>query len=76
MLQRSFKCGINIKEDESENALVHIEGISEYVMPEADNSTWTLPPTKAMTWRSEILKPLTQRRLMKNDTSFHSDHEL
>ena len=37
MLQRSFKkCGINIKEDGSENTLVHIEGISEYVMPEAD----------------------------------------
>ena len=37
MLQRSFKkCVINIKEDGSKNALVHIEGISEYVMPEAD----------------------------------------
>ena len=37
MLQRSFKkCGINIKEDGSENTLVHIGGISEYVMPEAD----------------------------------------
>ena len=37
MLQRSFKrCGINIKDNGSENALVHIEGISEYVMPEAD----------------------------------------
>ena len=37
MLQRSFKkCGINIKEDGSENVLVHIEGISEYVMPEVD----------------------------------------
>ena len=37
MLQRSFKnCGINIKEDRSENALVNMEGISEYVMPKAD----------------------------------------
>lgn len=59
MLQHSFKKGgINIKEDGSENALVHIEGISEYVLPEADikNSTWT-----AMTQMKEILKPLTQR---------------
>ena len=37
MLRRSFKkCGINIKENGSENASVHIEGITEYVMPEAD----------------------------------------
>ena len=37
MLQRSFKkCGINIKEDASENELVHIKGISEYVTLEAD----------------------------------------
>jgi len=37
MLQRSFKrSGINIKDDGSENALVHIEGLSGYVMPEAD----------------------------------------
>ena len=37
MLQCLFKkCGINIKEDGSENALVHFKGISEYVMPEAD----------------------------------------
>lgn len=35
MRKRSFrKCGINIKEYGRENALVHIEGISEYVMPE------------------------------------------
>ena len=30
MLERSFKkCGINVKEDGSENALLHIEGISD-----------------------------------------------
>ena len=37
MVKRSFKkCGINVNIDGSENALVHLEGISEYVMPEAD----------------------------------------
>ena len=30
------KCGINVNINESENVLVHLEGISEYVMPEAD----------------------------------------
>ena len=36
-MKRSFKkCGINVNIDGSENALVHLEGISEYVMPEAD----------------------------------------
>ena len=28
--------GINVNIDGSENALVHLEGINEYVMPEAD----------------------------------------
>ena len=37
MVKCSFKkCGINVNIDGSENALVHLEGISEYVMPEAD----------------------------------------
>ena len=37
MVKRSFKkCGINVNIDGSENALVHLKGISEYVMPEAD----------------------------------------
>ena len=37
MVKRSFKkCGINVNIDGSENALVHLEGISEYVIPEAD----------------------------------------
>ncbi|KAM7450086.1 hypothetical protein ABFA07_002190 [Porites harrisoni] len=37
MVKRSFKkCGINVNIHGSENALVHLEGISEYVMPEAD----------------------------------------
>ena len=37
MVKRSFKkCGIKVNIDGSENALVHLEGISEYVMPEAD----------------------------------------
>ena len=37
MVKRSFKkCRINVNIDGSENALVHLEGISEYVMPEAD----------------------------------------
>ena len=37
MLQCSFKkCGINVKENGSVNVLVHIEGITEYVMPEVD----------------------------------------
>ena len=36
-MKRSFKkCGINVNIDGSENALVHLEGISEYVMREAD----------------------------------------
>ena len=30
------KCGINVNIDGSENALVHLKGISDYVMPEAD----------------------------------------
>ena len=35
--KRSFKkCGINVNKDGSENALVHIEGISGYFMPEAE----------------------------------------
>ena len=35
-MKRSFKkCGINVNIDGSENALVHLQGISEYVMPEA-----------------------------------------
>ena len=37
---------------------------------------WTLPPTEAMTQMREILKPLMQGKLMKNDMSFHSHHEL
>ena len=37
MVKRSFKkCGINVNIDGSENALVHLKGISEYMMPEAD----------------------------------------
>lgn len=37
MVKRSFKkCGINVNIDGSENALVHVEGISEYAMPEPD----------------------------------------
>ena len=37
MVKCSFKkCGINVNINESENVLVHLEGISEYVMPEAD----------------------------------------
>ena len=37
IVKRSFKkCGINVNIDGSENASVHHEGISEYVMPEAD----------------------------------------
>lgn len=36
-VERSFKkCGVNVNIDGSENALVHLEGISEYVMPEGD----------------------------------------
>ena len=43
MLQRSFKkFGINIKEDGSENALVHMEGTSEYVMPKAPDKEFHL----------------------------------
>ena len=30
------KCGINVNINGSENALVHLEGISEYMMPETD----------------------------------------
>ena len=43
MLQRSFeKCCINIKEGGSENALVNIEGISGYIMPQADKEFYKL----------------------------------
>lgn len=37
MVKCSFnKCGIDVNIDGSKNALVHLQGISEYVMPEAD----------------------------------------
>ena len=36
----------------------------------------TLPPTKAMTRMREILKPLTQSKLMENNMSFEIEPEL
>ena len=56
MVKRSFKkCGINVNIDGSENALVHLEGISEYVMPEASQKHWTLPLTRVTHQMRNIL---------------------
>ena len=39
-MKRSFKkCGSNVNIDGSENALVHVEGISEYFIPEPEEES-------------------------------------